>query len=55
MFCKRDFNVVALTEMWCNDNKAVQISSLQLPNYTPFNESRTNGQGRGVTLYVHQS
>ena len=28
---KRDFSVVALTETWCNDDKAAQNSLVQLP------------------------
>ena len=53
---KRDFIVVALTETWCNDEKATQNSLLQLPNYTPIHQIRNNGQrGGGVVLYVHNS
>ena len=53
---KRDFSVVALTEAWCNDNKAAQNSLLQLPNYTPIHQIRNNGQREGgVVLYVHNN
>ena len=53
---KRDFNVVALTETWCNYDKAAQNSLLQLPNYTPIHQIRNNGQrGGGMVLYVHNS
>ena len=53
---KRDFSVVALTETWCNNDKAAQNSLLQLPNYTPIHQIRNNGQrGGGVVLYVHNS
>ena len=47
---------MALTETWCNDEKAAQNSLLQLPNYTPIHQIRNNGQrGGGVVLYVHNS
>ena len=53
---KRDFSVVALTETWCNDEKAAQYSLLQLPNYTPIHQIRNNGQrGGGVLSYVRNS
>ena len=53
---KRDFSVVALTDTWCNDDKAAQSSLLQLPRYTPIHQIRNNGQrGGGVVLYVHNS
>ena len=53
---KRDFSVVALTKRWCNDNKTAQNSSLQLPNYTPIDQIRNNGQrGGGVVIYFHNS
>ena len=41
---KRDFNVVALAEMWCNDDKATQNSLMQLSNYIPLHEIRNSGQ-----------
>ena len=47
---------MALTETWCNDDKAARNSLLQLPNYTPIHQIRNNGQGGGgVVLYVHNS
>ena len=53
---KRNFSLVALTETWCNDDRAAQNSLLQLPNYTPIHQIRNNGQrGGGVVLYVHNS
>ena len=53
---KRDFSIVALTETWCNDEKAAENSILQLPNYTLIHQIRNDGQrGGGVVLYVHSS
>ena len=53
---KRDFSVVALTDMWCNDDKAVQNSLLQLPNYTTIHQIRNNDHRGGVVaVYVHNS
>ena len=47
---------MALTVTWYNDNKAVQNSLLQIPNYTPIDQIRNNDQrGRNVVLYVHNS
>ena len=53
---KRNFNVAAFIESWCNDNKAAQNFLLQLPNYAPIHQVRNNGQrGRSVELYVHSN
>ena len=53
---KRDFSVEALTETWCNDDKAAQNLLLQLSNYTPIHQIKNNGQkGGGVVLYVRNS
>ena len=47
---------MALTETWCNDEKATQNSLLELPNYTAIHQIGNNGQGGGgVVLYVHNS
>ena len=53
---KRDFSVVALTETWCNDDKAGQNLLLQLQNYTLIHQIRNNSQrGGGMVLCAHNS
>ena len=42
--------------MWCNNDKAAQNSSLQLPNYTSIHQIKKNSQrGGSVAIYVHNS
>ena len=42
--------------MWCNNDKAAQNSSLQLPNYTSIHQIKKNRQrGGSVAIYVHNS
>ena len=53
---KGEFSIIALTETWCNDDKADKNSLWQIPNYTPIHQIRKNGQkGGGVALYIHNN
>ena len=53
---KGKFSIIALTETWCNDNRADKNSVWQILNYKPIDKIRQTGQERGViALFVHNN
>ena len=46
---KGKFSIIALTETWCNDDRADQNSFWQISNYTPIDQIRQTGQKGGGT------
>ena len=52
--CK--FSIIALTETWCNDDRADKNSVWQISNYAPIHQIRQTGQKGGATaLFVHNN
>ena len=51
---KNEFDIIAISETWCNDDN-ININSLyQIPNYTPIHQIRKTGnKGGGLVLYMH--
>ena len=53
---KGRFSIIALTETWCNNDRADQNSFWQIPNYTPIDQIRqTELKGGGTALFVHNN
>ena len=53
---KGKFSIIALTETWCNDDRADKNSVWQISNYTPIHQIRQTGQkGGGIALFVHNN
>ena len=53
---KGKFSIIALTETWCNDDRADQNSFWQISNYTPIDQIKQTGQkGGGTALFVHNN
>ena len=50
---KNEFDIIAISETWCNDHN-IHINSLyQIPNYTPIHQIRkTSNKGGGLVLYI---
>ena len=53
---KNEFDIIAISETWCNDDN-ININSLyQIPNYTPIRQIRkTSSKGGGLVLYIHKT
>ena len=53
---KNEFDIIAISETWCNDDN-ININSLyQIPNYTPIHQIRkTSSKGGGLVLYIHKT
>ena len=53
---KNEFDIIAISEMWCSDNN-IDINLLyQIPNYTPIHQIRkTSSKGGGLVLYIHKT
>ena len=53
---KKTFLIIALTEMWCSDDKVDKSSLCQLRNCTAICTIRYRGQkGESISFYVHHS
>ena len=48
------FNIIALTETWCNDYRADKNSAWQISHYTPIHQSRHTGQKSGYCFICAQ-
>ena len=53
---KNEFDIIAISETWCNDDN-ININSLyQIPKYTPIHQIRkTSSKGGGLVLYIHKT
>ena len=49
---KGKFSIIALTETWCNDDRADKNSVWQILNYTPIQQIRQTRQKGGGLLYL---
>ena len=50
---KGKFRVIALSETWCNDDRADQNYVWQISNYTPIHQIRQTAQkGGDIALFV---
>ena len=53
---KGKFSIIALTETWCNDDRADKNSAWKISNYTPIHQIRQTEQKRGgIALFVHNN
>ena len=53
---KGKFSIIALTEMWCNDDRVDKNSARQISNYTRIHQIRqTEQKGGGIALFVHNN
>ena len=53
---KGKFSIIALTETWCNDDRADKNSVWQILNDTPIQQIRqTRQKGGGIALFVHNN
>ena len=53
---KGKFSIIALTETWCNDDRADKNSAWQISNHTSILQIRQTGQkGGGIPLFVHNN
>ena len=51
---KNEFDIIAISETWCNDD-IININSLyQIPNYNPIYQIRKTSS-RGLVLYMHKT
>ena len=53
---RNEFDIIAISETWCNGDN-ISINSLyQIPNYTPIHQIRKTGnKGGGLVLYMHKT
>ena len=53
---KNEFDIITISETWCNDDN-ININSLyQIPNYTPIHQIRkTSSKDGGLVLYIHKT
>ena len=53
---KNEFDIIVISEMWCNDDNTNINSLYQIPNYTPIHQIRkiSNKDG-GMVLYIHKT
>ena len=53
---KAKFSIIALTETWCNDDRADKNSVWQISNYKPIHQIRQTGQKEGGgALFLHNN
>ena len=53
---KNEFDVVAISKMWCNDN-SINVNSLyEIPNYISFHKIQKIGnKGGGLAMHIHKT
>ena len=53
---KGKFSIIALTEMWCNDDRVDKNSAWQISDYKSIHQIRqTEQKGGGIALFVHNN
>ena len=53
---KGKFSIIALTETWCDDDRADKNSEWQISNYTLIHQIRQTGKkGGGIALFVRNN
>ena len=53
---KNEFDIIVISETWCNDDNTNINSLYQIPNYTPIHQLRkTSNKDGGMVLYIHKT
>ena len=55
-FMNNDFDIIAISETWCNDDNINLNSLYRIPNYTAIHQIRKTGnKGGGLVLHMHKT